>query len=260
VLGGRLMKKKIVIIYIVCIHVLLGFALLKSGFVFRVQKKLGISETKKTEDTKHFRKISGFYKHMDDNVPDGAVVFIGDSLIQGLCVSAVVPLSVNYGIAGDTTVGVLKRLPSYRSMRRAGAIVMAIGSNDIKFRTNEQTLQNYRAIAEKMPKNVPVIFSAVLPVDEKAHKDWRGWNQRIKVLNADLQSFISNSKTLFFVDVGHFLVDDKGNLAHEYHVGDGLHLNSKGNAIWIKELQKTIRSARQSAELNGNSSRFHSTR
>ena len=136
---------------------------------------------------------------------------------------------------------------------------MAIGSNDLNFRTNEQILRNYLSIAEHMPKNVPVIFSAVLPVDEKAHKRrWRGWNQRIQALNADLKSFISKSKNLFFVDAGYFLVDVQGNLAREYHAGDGLHLNAKGNAIWIKELQKTIMSAQQSAVLDGDSSVLHS--
>ena len=124
---------------------------------------------------------------------------------------------------------------------------MAIGSNDLNFRTNEQILRNYLSIAEQMPKNVPVIFSAVLPVDEKAHKRWRGWNQQIQALNADLKSFISKSKNLFFVDAGYFLVDVQGNLAREYHAGDGLHLNAKGNAIWIKQLQKTIISSQQSA-------------
>ena len=241
------MKKQIVITYIVCIHVLLGFALLKSGFVDRFQKKLGIRQTKQTEIADYLHPMVRLHTHMDDNVPDGAVVFIGDSITQGLCVSAVVALSVNYGISGDTTAGVLQRLATYRSMRRAGAIVMAIGSNDLNFRTNEQILRNYLSIAEQMPKNVPVIFSAVLPVDEKAHKRWRGWNQRIQALNADLKSFISKSKNLFFVDAGYFLVDVQGNLAREYHAGDGLHLNAKGNAIWIKELQKTIISSQQSA-------------
>jgi lysophospholipase L1-like esterase len=41
------------------------------------------------------------------------------------------------------------------------------------------------------------------------------------------------------VDAGHFLVDVQGNLADEYHDGDGVHLNPKGNGIWIRELQKT---------------------
>jgi lysophospholipase L1-like esterase len=251
------MKKQLVITYIVCIHVLLGFALLKSGFVDRVQKKLGIRQTKQTEITEiteYFHLMVRLHTRMDDNVPDGAVVFIGDSITQGLCVSAVVPLSVNYGISSDTTVGVLQRLPTYRSIRRAGAIVVAIGSNDMVFRPNEEILRNYLSIAGQMSRNVPVIFSAVLPVDEKAHKGWRGRNQRIQALNADLKSLISKSKNLFLVDAGYLLVDVHGNLAHEYHAGDGLHLNAKGNAIWIKELQKTIMSAQQTTELGGDSS------
>ncbi len=246
------MKKQIVIAYIVCIHVLLGFAFLKSGFVDRVQKKLGIDRMKQTEVPGHYRHMIRLHARMDDNVPDGAVIFIGDSITQGLCVSAVVPLSVNYGISGDTTTGVLKRLPTYRSMRRAGAIVVAIGINDTADRTNEEILRNYLSIAKQMPKNVPVIFSGVLPVDEKVQKVV-GWNQRIQALNANLKSFIGKSTNLFFVDAGYLLVDAEGNLAREYHDGKGVHLNPKGNAIWIKELRKTIMSVQQSGAPDGNS-------
>ncbi len=239
------MKKQMVIAYIVCIHVLLGFVFLKSGFVDRVQTKLGINRMRQTEVTGHYSHMVRLHARMDDNVPDGAVIFIGDSITQGLCVSAVVPLSVNYGISSDTTAGLLKRLPTYRSMKRAGAIVVAVGINDMADRTNEEILRNYLSIAEQMPKNVPVIFSGVLPVDEKTHNWFQGWNQRIQALNADLKSFIGRSKNLFFVDAGYLLADAEGNLAHEYHVGDGLHLNSKGNAIWIRELKKTIMSSQQ---------------
>jgi lysophospholipase L1-like esterase len=59
------------------------------------------------------------------------------------------------------------------------------------------------------------------------------------------------------VDAGHFLVDVQGNLADEYHDGDGVHLNPKGNGIWIRELQKTIMSAQQGAALDGDSAVLH---
>ncbi len=249
--ASKLMKKQIVITYIVFIHVLLGFVLLKSHFFDRSQEKLVISQTKQTEAGEYFHHMVRLHTRMDDNVPDGAVIFIGDSITQQLCVSGVVALSVNYGIGGDTTAGVLQRLPKYRSIKRAAAIVVAVGINDLNFRTNEQILRNYLLIAEQKPKKVPVIFSAVLPVDEKAHEGWRGWNQRIQALNADLKSFISKSKNLFFVDGGYLLVDGQGNLAREYHAGDGLHLNARGYAIWMKELQKAIISSQQRAAYRG---------
>jgi lysophospholipase L1-like esterase len=181
---------------------------------------------------------------MDGNVPDGAVVFIGDSITQGLCVSAVVPSSVNYGIGNDTTIGVLQRLPKYKSIARASAVVIAIGINDMKFRSNEEILRNYSAIVCQMPENVPAIFSALLPLDEDVREEWQGRNQkRIQPLNNELEVFTRKSKNLFFVNAGPHLVDAHGNLADKFHDGDGVHLNQKGYAIWIKELQKIIEAA-----------------
>ncbi len=69
--------------------------------------------------------------------PDKSVVFVGDSLTQSLYVDAVARPSVNYGIGGDTTVGVLGRLPEYRSILCASAVVMAIGVVYMKFRDNQ---------------------------------------------------------------------------------------------------------------------------
>ena len=59
---------------------------------------------------------------MDGLIPEGATIFIGDSITQGLATSAVSNQSVNYGIGSDTTLGVLKRLPYYNSMNSAKAV------------------------------------------------------------------------------------------------------------------------------------------
>ena len=241
------MKKRIIYAYIVCIHLLLGVVLLKSYFFQCAEHKQGSSQaaTTQPEITQHFKRMLRYHARMDGNVPDGAVVFIGDSITQGLCVSAVAPSSVNYGIGSDTTVGVLQRLPAYKSINRASAVVIAIGINDMRLRSNEDILRNYSAMVEQIPKDMPVIFSAVLPLDQEIRDYWQGMNDRIKALNAELEGLTEKSENLFFVDAGAILVDDQGNLADEYHDGDGVHLNPKGNAIWIQHLQKAIEKAQQ---------------
>jgi hypothetical protein len=115
-----------------------------------------------TEITDYLNRIFSYHIRMDGNIPDGAVIFIGDSLIQSLCVSAIACPSVNYGIGGDTTVGVLHRLPFYHSITRASVVVLSIGINDMKYRTNEEILSNYKIIINKIPHKVRIIFSALL--------------------------------------------------------------------------------------------------
>jgi lysophospholipase L1-like esterase len=155
-------------------------------------------------------------------------------------------INCNYGIGSDTTFGVLQRLPAYKSIERASAVVIAIGVNDMKYRSNEDILHNYSVITDQIPKNIPVIFSAILPLDEEVREEWQGRNQnRIKRLNFKLEELTKISTNLFFVNAGQLLVDAKGNLADKFHDGDGIHLNSQGNAIWIQQLQKAIKNAQQ---------------
>ena len=96
------MKKRITVAYVVCIHLLLVFVLLKSDFIQRIENKLGIMRTQ-SEITGHFHRMLRYHSRIDGNVPNSSVLFIGDSITQGLCVSAVSSPSVNYGIGSDTS-------------------------------------------------------------------------------------------------------------------------------------------------------------
>ncbi len=238
------MKKRIAAAYLIGIHILLAFVLLRSDFIDRAERKLGIHAS--PEITEHFVTMLNFHRRMDGNVPERAVIFIGDSITQGLCVSAVASPSVNYGIGNDTTLGVLRRLSAYKSIERASVVVLAIGINDMIRRSNEEILENYRTIIEKIPKTTPIVLSALLPVDEESIDKWQRRNQqRIGKLNTSIEKLVKTDSRLFFVDAGPLLIDGSGNMDDKYHDGDGVHLNSKGNAIWIDVLRNGIRKAQQ---------------
>lgn len=199
------------------------------------------------EITEHFERMLNYHARMDGNVPAGAVIFIGDSLVQGLCVSAVACPAVNYGIGSDTTIGVLQRLPAYPSLARAGAIVLAIGVNDFRRRPNGEILAHYRQILATLPGNAPVVINAVLPQDEAVRPEWRDRNTgRIQPLNRELEHLAASDPRWSFINVGPSLVDAAGNLRDEFHVGDGVHLNAAGNAIWIRGLKEAVTRVRRS--------------
>lgn len=186
-----------------------------------------------------------YHLRMDGNVPDGAVVFVGDSLTQGLCADAVACPSVNYGIGSDTTVGVLERLPKYRCVSRASAVVLAIGSNDLDRRGDAEIIENFRRILAAVPQALPVVCSAVLPVNEPLlPASDRGANARISGLNAGLKALCEGDARCVFMDAGPRLVDSEGNLSTTLQDGDGVHLNCEGNRIWIEELRAAVRTAR----------------
>ena len=248
------MKKRITVIYLVGIHALLVVVLLKSDFIERVENRLGLKHSALSpEMTPLFLQMLDYHKRMDGNVPGGAVVFIGDSITQGpVRFSGRVSFGETMGSVATRPRGVLHRLPEYRSIGRASAVVLAIGVNDMKYRSNTRILENERSIIDRIPKGTPVLLSAVLPVDEEFGDEWPGRSQdRIRDLNSRLKHLADQEDRVTFVDAGPLLVDGNGNLADEYHDGDGLHLNSEGNAVWSEVLRAGLREARERATLEG---------
>ncbi len=261
------MKKRLFVTYLILLHLFVGLVLVKSNFISRVDRKIKLITTNPptlrptTENASKVKDKSSrmlvYHKRMDDNVPDGAVIFFGDSIMRSLCVSAVVPLSVNFSISGDTSAGVLKRLPEYKSLERASVVVIAIGVNDMWQDSDEDILKNYQSIIQNIPEKGLVVFSAVLPVNENGEKYPQGRNQRIRRLNEKLKTLCASSTRSFFVDAGPFLTDKDGNLSDEFHDGDNIHLNSMGNNIWIRELKKTILKVHQTSASKGGRTMLH---
>jgi len=176
---------------------------------------------------------------MDGHIPPGATIFIGDSITQSLVTSAITNLSVNYGIGSDTTLGVLKRIEMYQSINRAKGVVIAVGINDLPLRDNVDIISNYEKILHFLPKELPIVVSAILPVDESI-TSLDLMNSRISELNQSLSDLASKYRNVEFLNAGSFLQGSDLNLKSEFHVGDGIHLNSLGYNLWIEQLRITL--------------------
>jgi len=227
--------------YIVLLHVLVLVVIVKSDFLLRAAGAVGLVRLC-PELTAHYRTMLESHSKIDPHVPDGAVLFVGDSHIQGLCVSAVADRAVNYGISGDTTVGVLGRIDEYASIARARAVVLEVGVNDLRRRPNDRIIANYERIISKIPRDVRVVVSAVLPVDERVTDKYT--NRRIDQLNAGLKRLCGQRPNCRFVDVAGRLKGATGNLGSEYHTGDGLHLSHSGYRFWIDSLREALETGR----------------
>jgi lysophospholipase L1-like esterase len=229
-------SRKFLLVYLSLIHLLLGLVLYKSDFIERARLHFGAL---KPEITIHYQTMLSHHRRMDDLVPAHAVIFIGDSITQSLAVATVAPNAVNYGIGSDTTLGVLNRLPLYRSLSRADVIVLQIGVNDLKRRGDEAIIANYKQILEHLPKQARVIVNAIHPVDEVF---WGGGgaNRRIKHINLGFRRLADQNESWIYCDAGKQLSGKEGNLQSDFHIGDGVHLNAKGYRIWIEALKAVI--------------------
>ena len=192
----------------------------------------------------------GLHRRSVDAVPDDSVIFIGDSITQGLCVNAVHPNAVNYGIGSDTTMGVLMRLPVYMpALERAHCIVVAIGINDMGYRSTTDAIQNYRKILDALPQDRRVFVSAILPIGETAHKERNARLNWISAFNSELKRLASERDLVTFIDNSLALDTDGDNrLDQAFDDGDGVHLNSKGNLAWADNIRDAIRHI-ESAEI-----------
>ena len=186
---------------------------------------------------KCYRNQVTFSLRVAQNLPDNAIVFVGDSLVRGLCVAAVAPYAVNLGIGRDTTKGVLQRIGQYNTLQRASAIVLQIGINDLIQGRQSGIIDRYTSIIRKLPRNAEIILNALLPVDERMTDKVR--NSDIRSINKLLHDSCSMYANCHFLDCTERFIDFSGNLQSQFHVGDGIHLNSNGYGIWIENL-KTI--------------------
>jgi lysophospholipase L1-like esterase len=228
-----ILKNKSVKIYFVFLHLLLFILVIKYDIYSHLSDK--IREEKDLTTTKFYQTMLAFQDRADQNSPEGAVVFLGDSHIQGLCVSAVSQRTINLGIGGDTTEAMLQRISKYRSVEKARAIVLEIGINDILHnRAGENIVQNFETLISQLPEQTAKIVYQVFPVDERLRA---GINHRINLFNENLINICTTEKNCHLNSINNELSDSTGNLDKQYHLGDGLHLNRHGYQVWINSLK-----------------------
>ena len=153
--------------------------------------------------------------------------------------------------AGAITIAdVIQRLPVYKSLNYAGAIVLSVGFNDLRYHAQPEIIADYKRLLAALPEGVPLVMSAILPIDETA-PEFRRWPGRQKKnivkLNSALRVLCAARPKCDLADAGPMLVDGAGRLAAENHVPDGVHLSAAGYKIWSNALSRSLKTVRQPA-------------
>jgi len=171
------------------------------------------------------------------NKEDG-LVFIGDSIVNGLCVESVFN-AVNFGISGYTVRQAKNQVDKYINLE-SKTIILALGINDVPCETKKFET-NYTSLIEHLPKSAFVIISSILPIDDLVFTS-QGSESRnninINKLNASLKEIAKSYDNVAYIDSGQYLKSKSGSLNPSLHGGDGLHPNRKGYRIWIVGLQE----------------------
>lgn len=201
------MKRAALIAYLLVVHALLLVAIARPGVV---RMALGSPDP-------FAERMDRYLASVDATAPEGAAIFLGDSITQRLAVAAVAPNAVNMGIGSQTTADLTRRVRAYRSLKRASAIYLLIGANDL----SDGRTPDYGRLLDALP-DVPLVWSGVMP---SAHFDPGATNARIRMLCAARQK-------CRYVDTSEMQPAD---------FMDGVHPGESGYRKWVAWLAATRR-------------------
>lgn len=181
--------------------------------------------------------------HRKAGMPQGAVVWMGDSLTEQAWWSFLTkekPL-VNRGIGGDNTRGMLARLPEILEFAPRKMFLMA-GVNDLSGnRPVEEVAQNIRKMLEMVRERVPscevYLQSVITPNNEVLAYAYIKNKQHLMVeLNEKLKAMCDEGLATW-VDLRPLLHNEKGELKEEL-TKDGIHLHPEAYVMWVDHLKK----------------------
>jgi lysophospholipase L1-like esterase len=79
--------------------------------------------------------------------------------------------------------------------------------------------------------NIPIAFVSMKPSPSRA-----SIQGRMKEANSFIKKYINAQNSAAFIDIYDLMLDEKGQMRAELYIGDRLHMNAKGYAIWQKAI------------------------
>ncbi|HIE98880.1 MAG TPA: DUF1080 domain-containing protein [Planctomycetes bacterium] len=170
----------------------------------------------------------------------GAVVFLGDSIIQGWGPNLrnfFPELNVaNRGISGDTTRGMLIRLNEDVLALKPSAVVLLMGTNDLEEKAEPETIAaNVELILAELRKHrsdMPIVLCQVFPSSATKSRP----ADSIRKINALYAAAVKGDAQVTVIDTWTLFANDQGDAKKE-EFPDLLHPNAVGYAKWGRALR-----------------------
>ncbi len=182
---------------------------------------------------------------------DSEVLFMGDSITdfwrseQGVMAGKPVldkhfgNLKIaNFGIAGDTTQGVLFRLQHGEGQGfNPKAVMLMIGTNNIGRNTAAEIAEGIGAIVLELQKNFPKAKILLLGIFPRSTP-----NDSARATISEINSIISrlhDGDRVHYLDIGAKFLDANGNIPPEV-MSDALHPTTQGYEIWAQAVKEPL--------------------
>ena len=172
-----------------------------------------------------------------------AVVFLGDSITQGwgndLGGSFPGLKVANRGISGDTTRGLLIRLPEDVLALHPAGVVILIGTNDLDEKAEPETIAaNIQLLLAELKKSnpaMPVVLCEVFPSSPAKNRP----AEKIKRINRLLRAVVRDQPQVTLLDTWTLFAGPEGDAKPE-EFPDLLHPNATGYAKWAAALRPAL--------------------
>jgi lysophospholipase L1-like esterase len=144
----------------------------------------------------------------------------------------------NFGIAGDTTQGVIFRLMNGEGQGFSPkAVMLMIGTNNTGRNSAAEIAEGVGAVVLELQKDFPqakILLLGIFP--RSTAKD------PVRKTLAEINTIISklhDGKMIFYLDIGSKFLDADGNISKEV-MSDALHPSPKGYEIWAEAVKEPL--------------------
>lgn len=175
--------------------------------------------------------------------PANPVLFVGSSSIRkwdDLTQVFAKYNALNRGIGGAVTNDITYYLNDVVFPYNPRQIVLYVGENDLPDSKTtadsvlNRTIKLFNSIRAKLP-NVPIVYISIKPSPSRDQ-----FRDKAVASNALIKDFLSGQLNTKFVDVFKLMLTKDGKNRPELFVGDMLHINAAGYAIWKKAVEKHL--------------------
>lgn len=220
--------KKLTVFYLLAVHAALAAAVLTPNLITRVQAKVGLVDP--AQQRIEFGRMV-VLDRVDPAVPEGANIFLGNSITQALVTSSVIDNSVNLGVGSQNTAQLAEMAEKLHSLRTAKRVFLSIGTNDIGPGRRGFT----RAAAESVLKSIPpealLVWSGIKPRE--------GYEDEIAAANRIVVELCASRPGCTYVDTRAVFADGDGHVLPGMYI-DGVHPTAAGYGRWIEALKAAI--------------------
>lgn len=177
------------------------------------------------------RRMLSHQLAQDHLVPAGANLLFGDSHLQALPPSAL-PKAHNFSIGGESAERLAKRLPQFKSLEQASAVVLSGGTNDLLEKKPPETVATaWTSILNQIPAQARVLCIGIPePVPRTSHTD------RISDANQVIQRLCLSRGHMFIA----VQPQQAGDWLEAGLTSDGIHLDRPGQLILIRKINSAL--------------------